>query len=219
MNKLPILFLGVAFLALAFTPAAEAHKTEYAADGTIKIVWGLLHEPAVTWRATGLDLRVTDNATGAGIPLENMTVNATLSYGDERLPLTLKGRHGQPAGVLTSQLLTPTRPGLYTLHLEGTIDGKAVDLAIPAAHDIEPAAESFFPEPSFDPYAARADSSALQAEVDALKTRIAALEAKADTQSQTPAPVTPADAQKTPGFGLVAAIGAVAIVLALRRRS
>lgn len=219
MQKIPTLFLGLAVLALAFAPTASAHKTDYAADGTIKVVWGLLHEPAVTWRVTGLDLRLTDNASGEGIALDKLDLEASLTYGDQTLPLDLSQRHGQPDGHLTSQPFTPTRAGLYALHLKGTIDGKEVDVTIPAAHEIAAASETYFPEPSFDPYSARGGGDA-SAQIAALEARIAALEAQADTQATTPATVTPQDGSNpTPALGLLGAIAAVAAVLAIRRRA
>jgi len=181
------LFASLALVALLLAPTAAAHKTTYSDDGKIKIVWGFRNEPATTWTKTDLDLILTDNVTGAPITGATETIqHAALEYGEEELDLELEAQHGQ-VGRYTSQVVTLTRPGYYTLHLEGTINDA-------------------------NPYEAAT-------EIAALKARLDALEAKADTQSSTPATVTAqTPTSQTPGFTFVALLGAVAVLLALRRK-
>lgn len=218
-------FLAIAFTAMlvvGFVPTAAAHKTTYTEDGKIKIVWGFLNEPAVTWTKTGLDLILSDNATGAPISGASETLEAHLIWGDDELHFEhLRAQHGKPGGY--TDVVTLTQPGLYSLKLHGTINGSAVDMTIPAAHDTSAIEGTFFPSAE-NPFMVGEDgTAALQAEIADLKARIAALEAKATTQSQTPATVTeqpPAVTSDVPSAGLL--LGALALVgaaLVLRRKA
>src|SRR5437879_3855551 len=110
MNKTTaLLVIGTLMLSLAGT--ATAHKTAYSPDGKIKIVWGFLNEPAVTFTKTGLDLILTDNATGA--PIDGVTANTLkveMHHGDDEMELEdfgpQFGTHGRYTGVITL-----TQPG------------------------------------------------------------------------------------------------------------
>ena len=201
-------------LALALAPTAAAHKTAYTPDGKFKIVWGFLNEPAVTMDKTGLDLILTDNATGAPILGAHETVEVRLKHGEEEIHLKdLGARFGSPGAY--TQVITLTKPGLYTLVLQGTINGTEVDMSIPAAHEAAPISETYFP-----PFEA-ADATALAAKVSELETKVAALEARATTQSTTPAPTVtqPPGGNDAPALGIVGALAALGVVLLLRRRS
>lgn len=213
MNRLTPLAL-LAVVALALSPVAAAHKTTYTPDGSVKVVWGFLNEPAVTMTKTGLDLTLTDNATGAPIEGAEGTLDVSLRYGEEVHRFDdFRAQHGQK-GKYTG-VVTLTQPGVYYLVLKGTLNGTAVDLEIPSQHEIAGIEETYFP--AYEP----ADVAALAAKVAALEAKVAALESKAATQSDTPATVTRQDDDvPAPGVLLVlAALGAVAVALALRRRA
>ncbi|HEX2021430.1 MAG TPA: hypothetical protein VHH36_01855 [Candidatus Thermoplasmatota archaeon] len=213
--------LGLAALML-LAPTAAAHKTTYTDDGKVKITWGFLNEPAITMTKTGLDLILTDNLTG--VPLEGVegTLNASLVYGAEVHEFgDFRAQHGQKGRY--TDVVTLTRPGLYSLRLVGAINGTSVDVTIPGAHEIHGIEETYFPAL---PEASSVD--ALAAEVAALKAQVAQLQAKAATQASTPAPVVSQDgsaasqgdgknAVPTPTFGLVALALVAAVVLARRR--
>lgn len=202
-------------LTLAVTPSASAHKTTYSPDGKVKIVWGFLNEPAVSMTKNGLHLALSDNATGAPITgAESLHAELKYAGADEERLLTLATQFNVP-GAYTS-VVTPSKPGLYTLHLKGTINGSEVDLEIPGSHDVVAIEETYFPELE------DTDGTALVAQIDALTARISALEAKAQTQSNTPATLTPqptgrADTALPAGIAL-AALGTVALALTMRRR-
>lgn len=198
-----LLALGVSLAA----PTALAHKTAYTPDGGIKIVWGFLNEPATTFSKTGLDLILTDNATGAPIAGAETTLRATLRLADQQHAFELRAQHGQQGRY--TDVVTLTRPGLYVLHLSGTINGTAVDIAIPGAHAIEGIEETYFPP-----------MQSSEARIAALEQQVAALDAKVKAASSTPAKVTeqPTKGVPAPGlFGLVALAALAAIVL--RRRT
>lgn len=206
-----LLALGLLLTAAAGT--AAAHKTTYSADGKVKIVWGFLNEPAVTWTKTGLDLILSDNATGAPLEGADKTLDASLVLGDQVHPFEdFAPQHGQKGRY--TDVITLTRPGLYSLRLQGTINGSAVDLTIPAQHEVSDVKETYFPE---------ADGpSQTAARLKALEDQVAALKANAQTQAETPATLTPQGPAKndTPAAGLLGAlavVGLAALVLARRR--
>jgi hypothetical protein len=204
------IFAALAIVAIAAAPTASAHKTTYSADGKIKIVWGFLNEPAVTWTKTGLDLILSDNATGAPITGAADTLEAHLIHGDDELHFeNLRAQHGK-AGSYTD-VVTLTKPGVYVLKLHGTINGSAIDMEIPSQHETHGIEETYFPE---------VDS--MDARLKALETEVATLKAQIKTQSETPATLTPqatAEGNDAPAAGvLLAALGAVAAALVLRRK-
>ena len=207
--------LLVACLALAPTAAAHASKTS--GDGKVRVTWGWTGEPAVTMTKNGLDLIIRDNATGAGIGgLENADLEVSIHHGEDELHVeTLATQFGKgPGNYTASHAITPTKPGLYTLHVRGTIAGSQVDLEIPATHEMEAIEETYFPE------MASGDAAALAQKVATLEQKVAALEAKAQAQSTRPTDVTPqtGGANDAPGFGLLAALAAAGLALVVLRR-
>lgn len=212
--------LAIATLLLAVSGTASAHKTAYSPDGKVKIVWGFVNEPAVSMTKNGLHLALSDNLTGAPITgAESLHAELKYAGADEERELPLSAQFNVP-GAYTS-VVTPSKPGLYTLHLKGTINGSEVDLEIPASHDVTAIEETYFPEIEA---AETGDTAELVAQIQALTARVSALEAKAQTQSNTPATLTPqptAGGNDTPlSAGIVlAALGAVALALAMRRRT
>lgn len=208
-------------------PSASAHASKTSDDGKVKITWGLLDEPGFTYQKNKLDLIIRDNATNAGIgglTAANFTEIA-LHYGEEEYALgnvtAYRGAKGANAGdgnYTAANAVFLTRPGIYTLHVKGNIQGSEIDVEIPAAHEYEDMSEIMFPEEiEFG-----ADTSALEARIAVLETEIAALKAQAKTQSETPATVTeqPTSTVPVPGFGLLAAaLGAVGVALVLRRKA
>lgn len=209
--------LAFATLALlvAATGTAAAHKTAYSADGKVKITWGFLNEPAVTYTKTGLDLILRDNATGAPITGAEKTVNASLVLGDQVHPFSgLAAQHGADKVGYYTDVVTITRPGLYSLQLKGTINGSAVDVTIPAQHEVDDVGETYFPD--------AAGPGELAQQVATLQQEVAALKAQQKTQAETPATVTgqapPAKGVPAPGLLPVLAVLGVAALLVMRRR-
>jgi hypothetical protein len=219
MNLKPLFaILATLALALAASGAASAHRTSYSQDNKWKFVFGFLNEPAVTFTKNGLDLQIIDNATGYKIPNID-TVTAELHYGeDHEMEFEdFGGQFGKP-GYYTG-VVTPTLPGVYTLHLSGSINGSDIDIEIPASHPVEDIKDTYFPAVNDT----SADAIAkLQDDVKALKTQVATLNEKVKTQASTPATVTPVASKPAPAVGValgMGLVGAVALGLALRRRS
>lgn len=215
MRRPTLAVLALLTLVLAVAGPATAHKTAYSADGKIKIVWGFLNEPATTMTKNGLDLRIQDNATQYAIPDLQSGLHVEMHYGDDEMEFhDLAGQFGKP-GYYTGTI-TPTKPGVYTLHVMGTVNGTELDMEIPASHDVEAIEDTYFPEFK-DP------SAALAAKVADLEAKVATLDGKIKTASTTPTAVATQPASKpVPGFEPVLTLGAlaaVALAVVLRRRS
>ena len=215
------LMLALSLLALLAVPLASAHKTAYTPDGKIKIVWGFLNEPAVTFTKNGLDLRIVDNATGFAIPDLQSGLKAEMHYGED-VEMEFKdfgGQFGKP-GYYTG-VITPTKAGIYVLHLSGTVNGTDVDIEIDSSHDVEDINDTYFP-----PLEHGSDASALEARVKALESAVTALQAKVKADSATPTTIvsqtptggSPAKPAPAAALGLVL-VGVVALALVLRRRT
>jgi hypothetical protein len=154
-RRLIIATLATGMLLAAAVPTASAHATAYSADGKFKFVYGNLNEPAYTFTKTGLDLTISDNATGKPISgLEsvdhagklNPKIQTWFLYAGQELELTngFKAQFGQP-GKYTYPI-TYTKAGSYALRIKGTINGTAVDQTIQPAHGVESIDTIMWPE-------------------------------------------------------------------------
>jgi hypothetical protein len=211
--------------ALLLVPAATAHATAYntgnAASYQVKFVYGNLYEPVSTYQKTGLDLGVYD-AKGnpikgldcvdhAGMPVASPPLaTLALTYADQTLDMAkgCKAQYGKD-GWYTFPVIY-TRPGAYVLHIQGTINGTAVNQTIQPAHSIEDSTSEMFPAKVDSPDVAAAKVSDLTAKVgqlgddlNALKARVSALEGK----SSKGAPGVDGDLLL---LGFLAALGLVA---------
>ena len=214
------------FLLLAFAPTATAHASQNSADGKVRVTWGLLSEPGYTHEKNRLDLILRDPATGAGLGgAESAGLHIELKYGDEEYDLGnvtvnrgAKGSSFAGVGNYTSQhYLYLTRAGIYTLHISGTFNGSEIDLEIPATHEYGPMSDIMFPDEIEIGGGASTDLSAIEA-------RLAALEAKSVTQSQTPATLVPQTPTTTtskdaPALGVLILAAAFVAVALVRRRA
>jgi hypothetical protein len=207
MSFRPLFALAAVALVLSVAGPAAAHATAYSPDGKWKFVFGFTNEPAVTMTKNGLDLQIIDNATGFKIPDLQTSLKAEMHKGDVERELKDFAGQFNKSGYYTAAI-TPTEPGVYTLHLAGTINGSDVEIEIKTSHDVADIADTYFPARD-------------AADYTELEARVAALEAKAKTQSETPTTTTKATSKGTPGFEpalLAGAVGVVVLALALRRR-
>lgn len=213
----PRLFAVVAVataLLLCLAGPAAAHASKSSEDGKVRVTWGWTSEPATTMKVNGLDLIVRD-ATGAGIAgLENANLTVSIHHGDDVLKVErLATQFGKgPGNYTSSEPITPTRPGIYTFRIAGTINGSPVNLEIPATHEMIDVSETYFPEPA-------AGSGDVDQRLAALEQEVAALKARSQTQSTTPATVTPQDRDSdVPAAGLLLGLVGIALAVAAFRR-
>lgn len=216
-RRFVMLALAASLVLVAFAGTASAHTSKPSVDGAIKFTWGWAKEPATTFLVNDLDLRIVDNATGAGIGgVNDSALKVEIRWGDEKLAVTgLKQPFGKTPGNYTGgSPITPTKAGIYSLSLKGTINGHVIDIEIPSTHEMTDIEATYWPAVE------KLDTnSALEARLAALEAEVAALKAKATTQSTTPTRVTtqPVGASPVPALGLLALVGVLSIV-AFRRR-
>lgn len=121
-----ILAVGLMLLALvAYVGTASAH--EHREVGDYEITIGFKGEPALVGQPNGLDLRVAKGHGDDGTPVEGLaeTLQAEIRYGDQSMPLTLRGVWNTP-GAYTADVI-PSAVGAYTFHISGTIEGTEID--------------------------------------------------------------------------------------------
>lgn len=124
-RRLLAAMLTTAFAVLLVGGSALAHEHRHVGDYELTV--GFLVEPAIVEQPNGLDLRVATGEGDDAEPVEGLenTLQAEIIHGDQRLPLTIRARWGQP-GAYTSDVI-PTATGTYTFRIYGTINGTAID--------------------------------------------------------------------------------------------
>lgn len=220
LRRLGISLIAATLLLALAAPSASAHASAYTSDGKIRLVFGWVSEPATTDIPNRVLLRVLDNVTGAGIAgvheIEGLEI--ALHLGDEEKELEMAPLRGAAVGNYSSEdLIAPSQPGIYELHVKGTINGSEVDVQIAANEELTDIEETRWPPRE------TADTAALEQRIASLEQQVAALDAKLKTQAQTPATVstqTPTSgngSSPVPALGLVAVLGAVVVGMMLRR--
>lgn len=221
LRRIALVGILSTFLLAVAAPTASAHASAYTTDGKIRLVFGWVNEPATTDIPNRVLLRVLDNVTGAGLggidELEGFHLE--LKMGDEEKEIHIAPLRGAAIGNYSStELITPSRAGIYELHVKGTINASVTDLDIAANEELTDIDETRWPAVE------ETDTGALQQRVATLEQEVATLKAKAQVASQTPATVTSQNPSATgngsspvPALGLLAVLGAVGVVVMLRR--
>ena len=126
------LALLLAALLLPFTTSlALAHgHTEV---GDYELVIGFHNEPAYQGEPNGLDLFVTNKATGEKINDLADTLKAEIIFGSSKKELEIRAQWGED-GAYTADLL-PTVAGDYTWHIWGDIKGTPIDVSMTSSPD------------------------------------------------------------------------------------
>ncbi|HLE96489.1 MAG TPA: hypothetical protein VI997_03890 [Candidatus Thermoplasmatota archaeon] len=139
---------------------------------------------------------------------EDLTV--TYEYATKTFqPLDFRPAFGRP-GWYTAEI-TPTRAGVYKIHIAGTIEGTPVDVTV-EPHEVEDLDETSFPET--DPTTAK-----LAKDIAGLDARLSKLEVDTAAQIANPPPVVEQPAKDAPSPTVLGAVAAAFMAaLALRRR-
>ena len=132
-------------LAPALVPGAGAHgRTEV---GDYQFVIGFKTEPAFQGQPNGLDLTVTNKATGEPVLDLGDTLKAEIIYGASKRELRIRAQFGKD-GAYTADVL-PTMSGDYTWHIWGTVENTPVDITMTSSettfHAVRTKAEASFP--------------------------------------------------------------------------
>jgi hypothetical protein len=126
------LALLVAALLAPFT-ASVALAHGHTEVGDYELVIGFRNEPAYQGEPNGLDLRVTNHATGEPVTGLESTLKAEIIFGSSKRELEIEPRFGQE-GAYTANIL-PTEAGDYTWHIWGDIAGTPVDVSMTSGPD------------------------------------------------------------------------------------
>jgi hypothetical protein len=134
-------------LALAVPGLASAHERRDV--GKLQFVVGFIAEPAILGEPNGIDLRITDKASGQPVEGAEKTLKAMVQYGGgQPRELPLRARFGQK-GAYTADLI-PTKAGAYIFTFTGTVGDEPVDQKFESGpgrfNDVEDAAKLQFPE-------------------------------------------------------------------------
>lgn len=140
MRTLRQIGVGAGLMAIAFallSVTASAHERREVADGQFQFVVGFLNEPAYSGEMNGLDLRIarldpiaTPIAAGEDAPTTQIegadtTLQAEVFFEDQSMPLVISASYGEPGAY--ESVFFPTKPGDYSFHIFGTVDGVAID--------------------------------------------------------------------------------------------
>lgn len=209
-------------LVAALAAPAAAHLHVPVGDA-YELTVGWTNEPPYVGIPNGLDLKVGrvleaedghehdaghehgDEAVVLGAE-QNLTV--TYSYGGKTFsPVDFRAAFGRP-GWYTADI-TPTRPGVYTVHVTGDVEGTPVDVTV-EPHEVEDLDDTSFPEKDAAGYETAAKLAALEARVSKLE---------ADVQAQIDDPRDPVETpNETPLAGLLAVLALAGAAAFARRR-
>ncbi|HLI26849.1 MAG TPA: hypothetical protein VKZ60_07260 [Chloroflexota bacterium] len=114
-----VLALGV----LAAPTPVLAHERR--AVGEYTFIVGFLKEPAFEGETNGIDLRVVRTADEQPVEGLEQTLKAEVIVGPNTMPVPLRPRFRQP-GAYNGEFV-PTRPGSYTFHFTGTVNGLPIN--------------------------------------------------------------------------------------------
>lgn len=199
--------IGVALVAVlvalsAFGAAAAAHVTEEASSFAVELGWG--EEPPRLGEENFVEVNVAD-ADGEPVAVPSGALAVEVVYGGAATTLALTPT-GDP-GALEARL-TPTRPGTYSFHVSGSVDGRQLDVSATCSDStfecVEAGGAGEFPvaDPSAGELAQRLSSEAGR------------VEAAADEASDARALATAALALA----GVSLALAAFALTIAARSR-
>ena len=117
-------FAVAAIILLAAWTPAVAHETKAVGGMRLTVGWG--EEPAFSGFRNFVEVDVVDGAGHPVVDLGGGALSVEVSFGDERLPLSLLPARGQPGKFRA--WLVPTRPGTYSFHITGMANGQSVDV-------------------------------------------------------------------------------------------
>jgi hypothetical protein len=104
---------------------AAAHERKAAGKFHLVIGWG--DEPAFSGAKNAVEIDLTDGAGKPITALDGGTLSVEVIYADQRVTLPLRPVAQSPGKFRA--WLVPTRPGVYTFHISGTVQGQPVDVS------------------------------------------------------------------------------------------
>jgi hypothetical protein len=122
--RLRLIALGALLVALLLPTPALAHERRDV--GKLQFVVGWINEPTFLGEPNGIDLRITDKASGNPVEGAEKTLKATIAYGGgapKELPI--RARFGMK-GAYTADVI-PTKVGSYVFTFTGTVGDQQVN--------------------------------------------------------------------------------------------
>jgi hypothetical protein len=216
-------------LAAFLAPAALAHEGRPTGDGDLVMEVGFGTEPAYAGQPNSVQLVLEHD----GEPVADLgtTLDVVVSFGDQTMALELEpnfvvGEFGEPGDYRA--WFIPTRPGQYTFHFGGTIEGEEIDEMFTSGPDtfsdvLDPASIEFpVQDPTTGELAERIEREVPRLTEAVEQARADALAAANEIAADAAAASDDAASARTFGMiGLVVGalgliVGVVAIVLARR---
>ncbi len=118
--------VGLALCLSGLSPPVAAH--EHVSVGEYEFVVGWREEPPVVGVLNGLDLGIRWLANGTPVDGVQDLLTATLTTGSASMISSLEPQFGRP-GWYTFDVI-PTREGSYTVRIQGSLEGTAVDVTV-----------------------------------------------------------------------------------------
>lgn len=120
-----------AVLLTVLVPSASAHEHREVAGHSMVVGWG--DEPTFAGFKNAVQVFLSEPGEGGeeeGPPVEDAELEVEILFGspdaEESMgPLALEPAFGSPGEYLAT--VTPTRPGQYTFHITGTLEGEEID--------------------------------------------------------------------------------------------
>jgi hypothetical protein len=140
---------AIAALLLILLAPGSALAHERRDVGKLQFVVGWLTEPSLLGEPNGIDLRITDKASGQPVEGAEKTLKATVAFGGGApREFALRARFGQK-GAYTADLI-PTKAGTYVFTFTGAVGDEPVNQTFESGpgrfNDVEDAAKVQFPE-------------------------------------------------------------------------
>lgn len=172
-------FIGLAVLVVLLLSAlalpALAHEEREVGDYNVEFGWRV--EPVYAGLLNGPEFFVSQKGAeeGTAFPADiDVSVQVEVSFGSESMTIPLEPAEGETGHYVAD--LIPTLPGDYSFRVFGNIGDQQIDEVFTSADGmfgtVEPATDIMFP------VAGISDVATLQARIDELEARLAALESK-----------------------------------------
>lgn len=112
----------VLLVLLVLAPATSAHVERTSGSFAVEMGWS--NEPPLAGLDNSVEVEVADiSGARVAVPAGALTVEVAYGSAAKTLPLV----PGEDPGRLTAPLV-PTRPGTYSFHVSGAIDGRPLDV-------------------------------------------------------------------------------------------
>ena len=140
----------LAVLLLTFLIPSTALAHERRDVGKLQFVVGWMGEPSLLGEPNGIDLRISDKASGNPVEGAEKTLKATVAFGGgQPKEFPLKARFGQK-GAYTADII-PTKAGAYIFTFTGTVGDQQVNEKFESGpgrfDDVQQLTDLQFPQP------------------------------------------------------------------------